>query len=246
MAMRKAERRGRRKSAAGFRAGAEGGKTPTQEALEVTFVLKGALKRVQLAYIHVGMLLARVREEKLWEVLHHPDIESYADARLGLGHTALYQYLRIHDWMAASHPLWLQPKPQGFIPELSDVADLMWIERELTRKDLEPKKRADLEAFQKHALEGHLRHGELARWRRQGHGSDDALKAFLSRLRLLRKHGAQLKTMPPEVVAHLDAAISILGHTATVASAGLDLIPAPKSADPCQTLWHLIHCGTVS
>jgi hypothetical protein len=61
----------------------------------------------------------------------------------------------------------------------------------------------------------------------------------LSRLRLLRMRGSQLKSMPAEVVAHLDAAISILGHTTTLAQAGLNLIPAPRGPDRRETLRHL-------
>ncbi len=45
-----------------------------QEALQVTWLLKGHLKNAQLAYSRVGMLLARVRDEKLYAAIRHPDL----------------------------------------------------------------------------------------------------------------------------------------------------------------------------
>ena len=47
-------------------------KTAVQEALEVTWVLKGHLKSLQIAYLRVGALLARVRDQKLYAALKHP------------------------------------------------------------------------------------------------------------------------------------------------------------------------------
>ena len=185
-------------------------KTPSQEALEVTWLLKGNLKNAQIAYIRVGILLARVRDEKLYAELKHPDMESYAEERLQLGRTSLYKYLQVHDWMAEFHPQWLEPKPEGFIPELSDAADLIWIEKELTRTDLKPETRTALAGLQKKAMDGRLRAGELDPFRRQQPNAANGLKAYLSKLRLLRMRGAELASMPPEVIAHLDTAIEIL------------------------------------
>lgn len=185
-------------------------KTPAQEALEVTWLLKGNLKNAQIAYIRVGTLLARVRDEKLYAALKHPDMESYAQERLQLGRSSLYKYLQVHDWMVEFHPQWLQPKPEGFIPELADAADLIWIEKELARGDLPPGKRTALEALHKKALAGGLRDGDLDAYRRPQHDTVEGLKSYLSKLRLLRKRGAELATMPPEAIAHLDAAIEII------------------------------------
>jgi hypothetical protein len=200
-----------------------------KEALEVTWTLKGHLKNAQVAYIRVGVLLAKVRNEKLYAALGHPDMESYAEERLHLGRTSLYKYLQVHDWVSEFHKEWLEPRPKGFIPDLSDVADLIFIERELARKDLDPKKRAELDDLRKKALEGRLRKGDLGRWRRQGpRQGEDALKSFLSKLRLLRKHGSALASMPPEVISHLDAAIDILKNAHTLQLAGINLIGARK------------------
>ena len=45
------------------------------------------------------------------------------------------------------------------------------------------------------------------------HREDDALRAFLSKLRLLRTRGVALASMPPEVIADLDAAIAVLTNS---------------------------------
>jgi hypothetical protein len=78
--------------------------SPAQIAIRVTYVLKGHLKNARIAYVRAAVLLARVRDEKLWRALRHPTIEDYAQRRLGLRRTALYQYLRIHDWLRDYHP----------------------------------------------------------------------------------------------------------------------------------------------
>jgi hypothetical protein len=168
-----------------------------REALQVTWSLKGHIKNAQVAYIRVCVGLARVRDEELYKRLKHPDIASYAEARLRLGRSSVYKYLQVHDWIKEYHPEWLKPKPKGFIPDLSDVADLIWIEHELSKEYLDPKKRA-------------------------------ALEAYLSRLRYLRKRGAELASMPREVIEHLDAAIEILKNAHTLVAAGLHLVKPPK------------------
>ena len=185
-----------------------------QEALEVTWTLKGHLKSARIAYIRVGALLARVRDKMLYAALHHPDMESYAQERLRLGRASLYRYLQVYDWIARSHKEWLAPKPQGFIPDLADATDLIWIEEELAKSDLDPKRKAALEDLQKKGLEGRLRDGEVAAFRRQGR-DEDSLKAFLSRLRALRLRGARLADMPPDAISDLDAAIASIKNAVT-------------------------------
>ena len=189
-----------------------GKKEPTraQIALEVTWQLKGNIKRAQLEYLRIGAMLVRVRDEKLYAALHHPDIEDYAQQRLGLGRSSLYRYLQVYDWVKQSHPEWLAPKPPGFIPVLSDAGDLMWLEAELKRTNLNAETRAALEALHKKGLEGKLSEQDLAPYRHRHHDENDGLRAFLSKLRLLRKRGAELASMPPEVIADLDAAITVL------------------------------------
>jgi hypothetical protein len=198
-------------------------KTVVWEVLQLTGRLIGDLKNVQVAYIRAGVKLADVRDRKLYLVLHHPDLVSYADARLDLGKTSLYRYLFIHDWIAKFHPAWLDPKPKGFIPDLSDIADLIWIEQRLARGDLKPKARAELEEMRAKALDGRLRKGELSEWRRRGRPADDALKSYLSKLRFLRMRGSQLASLPAEVLTHLDAAIEALKNAVALRLVGIDL-----------------------
>ena len=57
---------------------------PVQKALQVTWLLKGAIKNEQIAYIRVCLLIEQVRREKLWAELKHPSIEDYAEKRLQL------------------------------------------------------------------------------------------------------------------------------------------------------------------
>ena len=64
----------------------------------------------------------------------------------------------------------------------------------------------------KKALEGKLSEKDLDPFRRRQHDEDDGLRAFLSKLRFLRMRGAELASMPPEVIANLDAAIAVLNN----------------------------------
>lgn len=185
-------------------------RTAVQEALQVTWLLKGTLKNAQLSYIRVGKLLVQVRDKNLYSALGHANMEAYAEQRLQLGRSSLYKYIQVYDWISTFHPAWSQPKPKGFIPDLSDAADLMWIDNELTRTDLEPAKKTALVALQEKALEGKLKQSELAPYRTRKRANQDSLKSFLSKLRNLRKCGAEQKNMPPEVISHLDAAITVL------------------------------------
>jgi len=205
MAKRKTVRKIRAKKAPSTKV-----KTAVQEALEVTWVLKGHLKNLQLSYIRVGKLLSEVRDKKMYETLGHKDIDSYAAARLRLGRSSLYRYLQVYDWVLGHHKEWLDPKPKGFIPELNDAAGLMWIEETLTRKDLDAPMKKSLEGLQKKALDGTLDEGDLEKVRRQAHSKEQGLKSFLSKVRNLRMRGSQLASMPPEAIKTLDATIEII------------------------------------
>ena len=110
--------------------------TPAQIANQVTFVLKGHLKNARIGYIRAASLLARVREEKLWKALGHATIEEYAERQLGLRRTSLYRYLQVHDWLRDYHPAWLNRRPKGFIPEISDIGTLVWIDKQLANSHL--------------------------------------------------------------------------------------------------------------
>jgi hypothetical protein len=180
----------------------------------------GQLKRAQQMFLQIGGMLIKVRDEKMFVDLKHPDIEDYAERRLNLGRTSLYLYLRIYDWVSKSHPQWLNPKAGMFIPQLSDCSDLMWIDGELEKPDLDPAKRTALEKLQAKGEAGTLRRSEVNAFRKQEKTGKDPLQSFMSKLRLLRKRGAELATMPPEVITHLDAAIDTLKNHNIVKLAG--------------------------
>jgi len=188
-----------------------------QEALQVTWLLKGKLKSAQIAYLRIGELLVRVRDKKLYAELKHADMEEYARERLQLGRTSLYKYLKVYDWVSKYYPEWLQKKPKGFIPELYDVADLMWIESELKKKNLAPAKKAALEELRKQALDGQLAQSDVRKIRSSGAKTEDSLKSFVSKLRNLRMRGFQLASMPQEAITHIDAAIDIIKNAKTLA-----------------------------
>lgn len=205
-------------------------KTAVQQALELTWVLKGHLKNAQISYLRVGAMLRRVRDEKLYAALGHADIESYAGERLRLGRASLYRYLKVYDWVSVNHKEWLEPKPKGFIPDLADVADLITIEKKLSERAVDGSTRSKLEDLRAKALDGRLKQQDLRGLQRRGVRGDAALKAFLSKLRLLRKRGAAISNMPAEVIAHLDGAIGILKNTQPVQLAGLALLETGRTA----------------
>ena len=55
----------------------------------------------------------------------------------------------------------MAPKPKGFIPELTDVQALMWIEQRLADEHLPAPLREDLEKARQKALTGALTDGEF-------------------------------------------------------------------------------------
>ena len=181
--------------------------SPAQIAIQVTFVLKGHLKNARIAYIRAAVLLARVRDEKLWRALRHPTIEDYAQRRLGLRRAALYQYLQIHDWLRDYHPPWLVRRPKGFIPELSDASALVWIEKKLRDRHLTDSLRTELEAMRKKGMNGTLTEEEFRRLRQHGRRVVTPLRALLARLRAARGVAARIPEAPPAVLAALDGAI---------------------------------------
>jgi hypothetical protein len=181
--------------------------SPAQIAVQVTFVLKGHLKNARVAYIRAAVLLARVRDEKLWSALRHPTIEDYALRRLGLRRSALYHYLQIHDWLRDSHPAWLVRRPKGFIPELSDASALIWIEKKLRDPHLSDSLRAELEALRKKGMNGTLTDEEFRRLRQRGRRVVTPLRVLLARLRTARRAAARIPEAPPAALTALDSAI---------------------------------------
>jgi len=212
MAKKKSEKKGQKKQ----RTMTPEGKA-AQEALQVTWLLKGSLKNAQLSYLRVGKLLSQVREKKMYEALSHVDIEDYAEKRLQLGKTSLYKYLKVYDWVSKNHPEWLQPKPKGFIPELSDVAGLIEIESELKSKNVFPKRRKKLEELKEKALAGDLKDKELVAVKKASEVKVETLKSIADGLKSLLRKAAKVKGLPAEVMVHIDAALALLNNEKAVA-----------------------------
>jgi len=191
-----------------------------QQALQHTWLLKGQLKTIQMSYLRIGAMLVRVREEKMFAALGHADIEDYAEKRLNLGRSTLYRYISVYDWVRKSHPEWLEKHPKGFIPDLSDVADLMWIEGKLADPKLAGEKRSKLQALRAKALEGKLRQRDLREFQKKSKPQSDTLKEYLSTLLTFRRRGLSLQDMPPEVITKLDGVIEVIQQAIAVRKAG--------------------------
>ena len=184
--------------------------SPAQHAVQITFTLKGHLKNVQVAYIRVAALLARVRDEKLYRALGHATMDAYAAARLGLQHAALYRYLEVYDWIREFHRPWLERRPKGFIPQLTDAYALMWIERRLQDPHLGDALRAQLEALRRKALAGQLTLRVFQEVRRQGHAGAPPLIAALKSIRAVRRRLAAVPGLSAQILGTLDTLIGEL------------------------------------
>ena len=181
--------------------------SPAQRAVQITFVLKGHLKNVQVAYIRVAALLARVRDEKLYRALGHATMDDYAAARLGLQHAQLYRYLAVYDWIREFHRPWLARRPKGFIPELTDAQALMWIEHRLRDPHLSDGLRKEFERLHAKALAGRLTLREFQEARRQGSEGTPPLRAVLRTLRAARRRLAGIPGLSAKPLETLDALI---------------------------------------
>jgi hypothetical protein len=192
----------------------EKGLTLCQVASRLTWKLKGELKRLQKSYLRVAEQLARVRDERLWAEMKnpvHPDIEDYAQKRLGLKRASLYRYLTAWDWVSKNHPEWLKAGYKDTIPDMTDILDLIWIDKELKKGDLAETKKEALTKLQKKAEAGDLKKGELGKLRKKvNRSSDDGLKSVLSELRSLREVVNRLAVKPDGLVADLDHAIGLV------------------------------------
>ena len=181
--------------------------SPAQIANQVTFLLKGHLKNARIGYIRAAKLLARVRDEKLWKALKFPDIEAYARQDLGLGRSSLYHYLQVHDWLRDYHPAWLERRPKGFIPEISDIGMLVWIEKRLRTAHLPEPLRKELEALRAKAMTGKLTEREFREFRDRGRRKTEPLRVLLRRLRSIRRFAVAIPKAPPDVIAAIEEAI---------------------------------------
>jgi hypothetical protein len=198
--------------------------SPAQRAAQLTWQLKGDLKNLQIARLRVAAMLARFRDERLYADLGCEDMEHYAKDRLKLSRESLYKYLRVYDWVKAHQPAWLEQHPKGFIPELSDIVDLAWIEKELADKNITEDRKDELLMLRSKAAKGELVQKDLGALRRRASKPAKSLRAFLSALRALVRRAAKLVRMPPEVIEHLEAAVSILENRDAIDVAGLEII----------------------
>jgi hypothetical protein len=153
-----------------------------------------------------------------------PTLKATPSNGSNLARTSLYEYLRVYDWVSVHHKQWLAPKPKGLIPDLSDIADLIWIENELAGSGISPATRRTIEDLKKRALNGDLKQADLEEFRRHRREGDQGLRAFLAALRKLRQRGVRLVNMPPEVISHLDTAIGVLENADVLHTARLDFI----------------------
>ncbi len=139
------------------------------------------------------------------------------------------RYLHIYDWVSKSHPEWLGKNVKGKIPDLSDVGGLIWLESSLADTGLTPAKRAQLEKFHQQALDGNLRRSELEAFKKAAKPAEDPLAGILVTLRELRQQVSKVKSLSPEALTHLDAAISLLANEKAIKVAGLSVIMAPSA-----------------
>jgi hypothetical protein len=181
-----------------------------QIAAQVTFLLKGHLKNARVAYIRAAVGLARVRDEKLWQALKYRSLVDYAAKQLRLQESTLYKYLQVHDWLKKAHPSWLAPRPKGFIPELSDVESLQWIEKRIDDEKLDAELRKDLAAARKQALDGTLTYREFVALRARARKKLSPLRSLLKRTRSLKQAASRIAKVPAGALGAYDDAIRAL------------------------------------
>jgi hypothetical protein len=189
--------------------------TRQRTALSVTQEIQKNLAILKKAFLRVVALLGQVRDETLYAELGYDTIEAYARAQLSLQHTALKTYLRVYDWMRQTHPAWLKPGAKLSLADLNDAEALIWIEKQLARENLPAPNKAALQDLRTKALDGTLLRTEVRAYKAKGNKIASGNRAFLAKLRHLRKYGAKLAGLPGGVIMHLDAAIDILYNDVT-------------------------------
>lgn len=191
-----------------------------QAALQWTWELKGRLKSFQMYFLRIGAMLVEARDKKMYETLGHPDIEDYAEKRLNLARSTLYHYINVYEWVKKSHPEWLVKHPKGFIPDFSDVTDLMWIETKLADKNLNSDTRRKLEVLRTKGLQGKLVQRDLRQFRKKSAPQVDALQSYLTILFSVRRRGMRMKDIPAEVITKITGAIEIMQQAIAMKKAG--------------------------
>ena len=177
---------------------------------QVTELLKMALQANRVSTLTVGMLLAQVRDGKLFATMGHATLEHYARERVKLGKSSLYYYLQAYDFAASDHPEWLNPGPDTFIPDLTDILGLVWIKMELAKPNVDAGTKTELETLKDKALKGEMKASDWKAFRARSQVPEKELQRFLNKMRKLREEGTQLEAMPSEIVPGLDDLIAIL------------------------------------
>jgi hypothetical protein len=103
---------------------------------------------------------------------------------------------------------------------MADVADVIWIDRELSRKDLKGRTRAKLERLREKALKGGLRERDVAALRRLGRAKDEELMCAATELQNLRMEMSKVEVVPEEALLQIDAAIDVLLNELAVQRGG--------------------------
>jgi hypothetical protein len=194
----------------------------TTEVGRITGQIQAYIKNAQINFLHIGESLVDVRNRKLYEVLKDETLLIYADKRLHLGPASVYRYMRIYEWVKQYHPGWLASPVVGRIPDLSDIADLMWLDEELAKKELEPKKKAALEELRTKALAGDLPRSEVRAFRRGGRNVKGMYEKAISGLLSVRRQLSKSTNPPTDSIAHITAAIESLQNHLTLVVAGFD------------------------
>ena len=179
----------------------------------------GELKSGRLGYIRVAQLLAEARDKGLHKTLGYPDLESFAEERLQVARETVGRYLEVYDWIAGNRREWLEPDPKVPIPDMADVADVIWIERELSRTDLKARTRARLERLREKALKHRLGERDVAALDRLRSSEEEELMRAATELQNLRMEmsGSKLASdlALPQLDARLDgAALEAFHHPA--------------------------------
>jgi hypothetical protein len=116
---------------------------------------------------------------------------------------------------------------------MSAIAGLIWVDQELQKKDLDPSRKKSLEAVKKKATAGKLPRKELRAFMRRSNSADKGKRAYLAKLRALRREGAD-KGIDSKVLAFLDQAIGTMENDFVAEAAGLGVIDVPKPAGSAE------------
>jgi hypothetical protein len=210
------------------------------EAGRITGDMVNNLQKISKTFLLIGQLLTEVRDRKYYETLHHPDMADYALKRLDLGKAAMYRYMQVYEWARAKHPEWLDPDQKVRIPQLTQVAGLMWTDQELAKEGLRPERKASLQALEEKAKAGKLPSKELraAQQRTNKLKPSKGTAKMLASLRAMRKRGER-DGVSAGLLAALDNAIRVAENDLEVETAGLHYLDNwPSDCGPQSCLDH--------